>query len=371
MPTAFCPGEVRPVDGKFRQNVGTKWGQAGPKFEARQFAAEKAEEAERRGRRLRREKQGKHQVDWQQKTMVEAGQEYAKYGSGSYEQIHGIKPGSTLHAGTTYSKASSVKQKQKDDAFKAATVQAGMDRDYHEAMMRRGHNPGDRSDADLKSPMHPDQSQAQREWELKRRIQNTHRIHVSNQREAAAYIPNPSGSNQSTHVRNPHYKSAENLQEITDKLSQTKQQESQEEAAFRAHIAAKLAQKAAEMPACEEEKPCEAPEPIPSGLVQESPYPTGRPNKIPSPEAAVSPEVMEGPGLHSRYQDDDQLLDDYKIPRAGWGDGTINGGYPVPHDVPYGYDFGMRAGYHHPPAAMFHGHRRSYPQSYGYGYGFY
>jgi len=356
MPRAYSHGEIQRTEGKYRENVGTRWGDAGPKFEARRFAAEKADESERRARRIRRDVPGKLQVDWQQRTIVEPGQEYAKYGSGSYEPINGIRPSDTLHGGTSYSKPTAAKQKMKDDQFKASTVQAGMDRDYHEMVMRRKHNPGDRSDADMKSAAHPDQSQAQNDWERKRRISKQHQIHVANQRDTSAC--------------------PERLKAVTAKVSRHQRLESEDEAAFRAQMAAKmgLAPRAVASHLPEpvfEEVPDLVNAPVPSGIVEEAPYPTGRPANIASPAAPPSPEVLDAPGLHSRYQDGQEepdvheFIDEYAIPHAGaWGS------YPAAHDIPYGYDVAVGHGYYPPAAPMFHGHahHRSYPAPHAYGY---
>ena len=89
--------------------------------------------------------------DWKQRTVINPGEHYAVYGSGTYG-YHGMKHANTLHGGShgfDYSKASNLQQKHRDEAFKAQTVQAGMDRDYHEMVMRRGHIPGDKSQAQV------------------------------------------------------------------------------------------------------------------------------------------------------------------------------------------------------------------------------
>lgn len=99
--------------------------------------------------------------DWKGRTVLDQGQHYSVYGSGTYG-YHGMNPSSTLHGGShgyEKSKPSALKEKHQAVVFKAQTVQAGMDRDYHEMMMQRGHTPGDRSAAEVMQQLLPSRSQ--------------------------------------------------------------------------------------------------------------------------------------------------------------------------------------------------------------------
>jgi len=307
MPSTFSPSDVRPVEGKHRpaggyQTTGiTRWGQPGDKFAARQFEQDKADTMAHRTRMgvlqgaKSAKRKGTYEQDWKQRTVINPGEHYAVYGSGTYG-YHGMKHANTLHGGShgfDYSKASNLQQKHRDEAFKAQTVQAGMDRDYHEMVMRRGHIPGDRSQAQLKSARHPDTSDAQAEWELKRRLRNQNKLHVTNQATK--------DNSNSEEVK-------QRKEKIVEAIVQDKEQFSAEETAFKEEVKAKLSaprEAPVEEPAEEPAEPPTPSAPCPSGVVEDAPYPTGEISNDQPEEEQDSPAV-EAPGLHSRYAEDEE-----------------------------------------------------------------
>jgi len=308
-PGAYSTADVHQPDGRFRENVGTRWGSSGPRVEARDLKIQKAEavkERKRRGITQRNGTAGGHQ-DWQGRTIVEDG-----HVSGHY---NGRSAPGQVHSG------SSVGEKKKMDNFKLATVEAGKERDYHEMVMHRGHTPGDKSDKALKNPMHPDMTSAQSDWERKRRIKSQQKAgaaFVSNQNERweneeqcekrAQALRDRQMRKQDKH----HAEDQEFLSEMKEKAAMKASGQaavSNGQSAVDAHIAAS---EQAYAPVVHEggaeftrgpsqERAAPAPEPM-AAIVHDGGAEFAR---GPSQErAAPAGFVADAPGIHSRYNDE-------------------------------------------------------------------